>query len=213
MYSFSLLGTKLRKKNETAKFLQPFVRVYENIFVPLPLTMNQLTRLSVWLSRLNHCRGFGIQSPTDYWMVRYVINEHWPYYQYSELGRGDNWLRRKLGRLYFRLANWRQPSVIVSSDYGDYWQAGCRRATVTRQLPGTIALLHTGIGEADRLREYLHGHVDDRSVVVVEGLWHDRKAWRRLTADDRVRITFDLYYCGILLFDHKRTKQDYVINF
>ena len=102
--------------------------------------MNQLTRLLVWLSRISHCRGFGIQSPTDYWVVRYVVNEHWPYYQYSETGRGDGWLRRKLGRLYFRLANWRQPQTIVSSDYHDYWRAGCRRAKVVSEMTGNVEL-------------------------------------------------------------------------
>lgn len=175
--------------------------------------MNQLTRLFVWLSRLHRCRGFGIQSPTDYWLVRYVINEHWPYYQYSVVGRGDGWLRRKLGRLYLRLANWRQPSVIVSSDYGDYWRAGCRRAVIANEATGIVELMRTDISEADSLAGRLGSTVDDHSVVVVEGLWRDREAWRRLTADQHVRVSFDLYYCGILLFDSKRAKQDYIINF
>ena len=175
--------------------------------------MNQLKRLFVWLSRLHRCRGFGIQSPTDYWIVRYVINEHWPYYQYSEVGRGDDWLRRKLGRLYLRMANWRQPRVIVSNDYGDYWQAGCRRAVITNEATGIVELMHTDISEADSLANRLETSVDDHSVVVVEGLWRDREAWRRLKANQHVRITFDLYYCGILLFDSKRAKQDYIINF
>ena len=28
--------------------------------------MTQLRRWLVWLSRIHHCRGFGIQSPADY---------------------------------------------------------------------------------------------------------------------------------------------------
>jgi hypothetical protein len=175
--------------------------------------MNQLTRLLVWLSRISHCRGFGIKSPTDYWMVRYVVNEHWPYYQYSETGRGGGWLRRKLGRLYFRLANWRQPQTIVSSDYHDYWRAGCRRAKVVSEMTGNVELLHVDISEADGLLDRLEGRVDDRSVIVVEGLWRDRQAWWRLKADERARVTFDLYYCGLVLTDSKRVKQDYIINF
>ena len=72
-----------------------------------------MNRYLVWLSRIHCCRGFGIQSPTDYAFVRYVVNEHWPYYAYDVL-RDDDWLREKLGRLYMRLANWRQPTCSGS---------------------------------------------------------------------------------------------------
>ena len=178
-----------------------------------PAFMNQLTRLFVWLSRLHRCRGFGIQSPTDYWLVRYVLNEHWPYYQYAALGNGDNRLRRKLGLLYFRLANWRQPQTIVGSGYTDYWKAGCRKATVTQDIPPVVELMFTDIGKADQLTAVLEGHTDERSVIVVEALWRNRSAWHRLASHERVSVAFDLYYCGILTFDPKKTKKHYVINF
>ena len=71
------------------------------------IEMNRLQQVFVWLSRIHRCRGFGIQSPTDYAFVRYVVNEHWPYYAYDLLPN-DAWLTRKLGKLYFRLANWRR---------------------------------------------------------------------------------------------------------
>ena len=65
-----------------------------------------------WLCRCKYSRGFGVQSPSAYSFIRYVINEHYPYYAYSELeeryempGR----LQHKLGRLLFRLANYWQP--------------------------------------------------------------------------------------------------------
>ncbi|MBQ8486354.1 MAG: hypothetical protein IJ533_01745 [Prevotella sp.] len=175
--------------------------------------MNQLTRLFVWLSRIHRCRGFGIQSPTDYWLVRYVVNEHWPYYLYDSVGQDDPWLRRKLGRLYLRLANWRQPERIVCSSYEEYWQAGCRRAAIVAEPADTVQLMHVGIEEADKLLNRLDGRLDDRSVVVVEGLWRNWDAWRRLSVDRRCVVTFDLYYCGIVLFDQKRSKQNYIINF
>ena len=79
--------------------------------------MQRFRHFFVWLKRIGHCRGFGIQSPTDYWLVRYVINEHWPYYQYETLGTDDDWLTQKIGRLYFRIANWLQPKVIESTRY------------------------------------------------------------------------------------------------
>ena len=84
--------------------------------------MNQLKRCLVWLSRIHRCRGFGIQSPTDYSFVRYVINEHWPYYAYQQFN-SDDWLVEKLGHLYFRLANWRQPTQMLVDEYQQYWLA------------------------------------------------------------------------------------------
>ena len=95
--------------------------------------MNLLKRLWVYLSRLHHSLGFGIQSPTDYAFVRFVINEHSPYYAYSQLDDlSDEWLTRKLGKLYFRLANWRQPSIIRQDEYAPYWQAGCRKVSLKK---------------------------------------------------------------------------------
>ena len=34
-----------------------------------------------------------------------------------------------------------------------------------------------------------------------------------IVADEHTSITFDLYYCGLVMFDKKRTKQHYIINF
>ena len=164
----------------------------------------------VWLRRIGHCRGFGIQSPTDYWIVRYVINEHWPYYQYETLGRGDDWLTRKMGRLCFRLANWLQPSVVESSDYKDYLQAGCRKSVFGESSELVVIPLEDS--SQDRL-SYIFNKVSPRSVLVVTGISKARELWRQIVDDERTGITFDLYYCGIVMFDKKRYKRNYIINF
>ena len=65
--------------------------------------------------------------------------------------------------------------------------------------------------EARRLSEAPHS----KTMLVVEGIGHDAPAadiWRQLTADSRVSVAFDLYYCGIAFFD-SRYKQDYIVNF
>lgn len=172
--------------------------------------MNRLKQLFVWLRRICYSRGFGIQSPTDYWLVRYVINEHWPYYQYDSLGAGDDWLRRKLGRLYFRLANWRQPQVITSDDYREYLQAGCRRAVFGEGAELVVMPLD---GDWSRRLETLYNKVDERSVLVVEAPCTNKAAWLEIVGDQRTGVTFDLYSCGIVLFDKKRAKKNYMINF
>ena len=171
--------------------------------------MERLKYILVWLRRIRHCRGFGIQSPSDYWLARYVLNEHWPYYEYETLGKGDGWLRRKMGRLYFRLANWRQPAVIESDDYRAYLEAGCRRAVFGASSELIIVT-------ADKCRQqlpYIYDKTGDRTVLVVEDIRSNRELWREIVDDDRARVTFDLHYCGIVLFDSLRQKQNYIINF
>ena len=171
---------------------------------------NQLKAASVWLRRIGHCRGFGIQSPSDYWLVRYVINEHWPYYQYERLGRNDDWLTRKQGRLCFRIANWRQPAVIESSAFRDYLQAGCRKAVWGESSELMVLSLE---GDWRSRLSYIYNKVSADSVLVVTGLSKARDVWREIVDDERAVLTFDLYYCGIVLFDKKRDKKNYIVNF
>lgn len=171
---------------------------------------NQLKAAGVWLRRIGHCRGFGIQSPSDYWLVRYVINEHWPYYQYERLGRNDDWLTRKQGRLCFRIANWRQPAVIESSAFRDYLQAGCRKAVWGESSELMVLSLE---GDWRSRLSYIYNKVSADSVLVVTSLSKARDVWREIVNDERAVLTFDLYYCGIVLFDKKRDKKNYIVNF
>ena len=171
---------------------------------------NQLKAAAVWLRRIGHCRGFGIQSPSDYWLVRYVINEHWPYYQYEILGHDDDWLTRKLGRLCFRIANWRQPAVIESNAYHDYLQAGCRKAVWGESSELVVLSLE---GDWRSRLSYIYNKVSADSVLIVTGLSKARNVWREIVNDERAVLTFDLYYCGIVLFDKKRNKKNYIVNF
>lgn len=164
----------------------------------------------LWLYRLRHSCGFGIQSPTDYAFVRYVVCERWPYYHYSEVGKTDGWLNRRLGRLYFRLANWRQPSAIDSNLYHDYLLAGCRRAVFAE----SDEMIVLPVEQADDNRmSAIYNKVNDSSMLVIDGLWRNKSRWRNIVSDCRSRVTFDLYYCGIVFFDSKRIKQHYIINF
>lgn len=169
--------------------------------------MNRVKGWMVWLRRITRCRGFGIQSPTDYGFVRYVINEHWPYYAYSRL-RDDDWLTRKLGRLYFRLANWKQPSAMLPDRYQEWWLAGCQKVRFVEHAD-RIELARMDIEDDDSILD----RCDEQSVLVVEGIWRDWERWHRIEQDERTAVTFDLYYCGIVFFNKKRYKHHYLINF
>lgn len=208
--------------------------------------MYRISRLIVWLTRVRHCRGFGVQSPTDYSFIRYVVNEHYPYYAYSDLAEQmphTDRTTRKLCRLYFRMANFLQPDTVVCTHItpsrdttngkpgGDnarteteararYIKAGCRKAQIMSnpddaERIGLLIVTTADDGYEQTVRQAL-AKTTPRSVFVIEGIGRDRRArdlWRRLTADDRVGVTFDLYYAGIAFFDRQRYKQSYKVNF
>jgi len=163
----------------------------------------------VWLSRIFHCRGFGVQSPTDYRFVRYVINEHWPYYKYSEIGQGDCWQTRHVGRLCFRLANWLQPKIVTATAYQEYIQAGCGRCRlVDDSVEVDMAVVSSG-KDVDRVLSKCR----ERSLLVLDRLYQQPALWQRIVEEPVVTVTYDLYYCGIALFDPKRAKKHYKVNF
>lgn len=57
---------------------------------------------------------------------------------------------------------------------------------------------------------------DDKSLFVVEGINSSKDAkafWKEIVSSERFPTTFDLYYCGIIFFDLKRYKENYIVNF
>ena len=174
--------------------------------------MNPLQRWLVWLSRIHQCQGFGIQSPTDFDFVRTVVNEHSPYYAYDQIDTSD-WLHRHLGQLYLRMANWRQPDTIFTSDYQPWFHAGCLSARILSDFDHQpLQLARIQIEQHQQLPQ-LYAHCNQQSVVIIEGIWHDWSAWHAIEHDAHTGTTFDLYYCGIVWFDTQRYKHNYRINF
>ena len=177
--------------------------------------VNRIMQAFVWLKRIRHCRGFGIQSPTDYSFVRDVVNEQRPYYAYSEVGLTDDWLRSKLGRLYLRLANYVQPDVIADlAGYTDYLSAGCRKAAITKSLSNDFgnspALV---VVPVDDINPALLSHCGDKTLLVVEDIGTHHRQWQTVVKWPAATVTFDLYYCGIATFNPQRAKQHYIVNF
>lgn len=180
---------------------------------------------AVWLSRIAYCRGFGVQSPSDYRFVRYVVNEHWPYYAYGDLERelpDVDSRTRKLCRLYFRIANYSQPRLVVdfhprSEAYSAYIHRGCNKAVIESELPtdGDVGLLRIDADD-EGYAVFRKADLAKHSIMVVEGIKRNRQArriWRQVRDDERVGVTFDLYNVGVAFFDKRRYKQNYIVNF
>lgn len=192
--------------------------------------MNSIKRYLIWLRRMSHSRGFGVQSPSAYRFIRYVISEHYPYYAYGDLRReypALDWLTRKRMELYFRLANFCRTEQMVdyasdSSLLADYVQHGCRRTRVLNVYNGVLDALHmllVRICPLDGCEDFLEIALADSaqtSVFVVEDICTNPMAsrmWQRLVESEKVSVSYDLYYCGIAFFDTDRHKTNYIVNF
>ena len=182
-------------------------------------------RFYIWIKRCCYCRGFGIQSPTDYRFVRYVINEHYPYYAYSDIKKLNGkfgWLSHKLGKLYFRIINYCQPNTVVNllpdnELYDIYLRRGSSFANILHDISeGNNADLLLLAGDCGINKNVVFSIIHNNSILIIEGINNNDNArmfWKNIKYDNRVTISFDLYYVGIAMFDEKRYKQCYKINF
>lgn len=185
-----------------------------------------------WLRRIKYCRGFGVQSPSAYRFIRYVINEHYPYYAYDELRkelpRLDS-LTRKRMELYFRIANYRQASLWLdfcerNDVIATYVGRGChatqvRRITDLQQITAddrieVLRICPTAGSEV--VLEAALQQADDHTLFIIEDIGYNdtaKRMWQKLLESDITSVSYDLYYLGIAFFDRKRYKANYVVNF
>lgn len=185
-----------------------------------------------WLRRIKYCRGFGVQSPSAYRFIRYVINEHYPYYAYDELRkelpRLDS-LTRKRMELYFRVANFRQASLWLdfcerNDVIATYVGRGChatqvRRITDLRQITADDRIEVLRIcpsAGCEALLEAALQKTDDHTLFIIEDIGYNdtaKRLWQTLLESDITSVSYDLYYLGIAFFDRKRYKNNYIVNF
>lgn len=185
-----------------------------------------------WLRRIKYCRGFGVQSPSAYRFIRYVINEHYPYYAYDELRKELSCLdslTRKRMELYFRIANYRQASLWLDYSRRDdtiaiYVGRGCNAtrvrniADLQQHVSGDkIEVLRIcPIAGCEALLEAALQKTDDHTLFIIEDIGYNdtaRRLWQTLLEIDVTSVSYDLYYLGIAFFDRKRYKNNYIVNF
>lgn len=189
-------------------------------------------RSMVFVRRFTHSRGFGIQSPSAYRFDREVINAHHPYEAYADLKQAfphEDRLTLKLARLYFRIAHAvqvRQWALCTHRNdvYRAYIQAGCHAAIFVDgdeeseldKVAASDVLVTTMVDDRWPMCEAFVSSAHERSMLIIEGIYASKKAkmrWKELVNDERTRVAFDLYDCGVIFFDHTKSKQVYIINF
>lgn len=194
--------------------------------------------------RFRHRCGYGVHSPSDFFLITSVVYEKLPYYAYSQLKETSfpkalPHYREKVNRLLFRLVNHYQPKTLIEVGKGNgaamKYMCAARPALSSTSLEGmemeqTLHQLKAALEKMNRV-DFLHigatpyyietfeaayPYLHEQSCMVVGHLYDsDARAawWKFLQHDERVRLTFDLYDIGIVLFDKNRYKQNYVVNF
>lgn len=194
--------------------------------------VNIITRVAVWIARMPHSRGFGVQSPSAYRFIRYVVSEHYPYYAYAGMRRKHprmQWHERKMGELYLRLANFCQAPTLVSFGTAgtllrQYIHHGCHATQVAEHTDDSTAdggetwsFIRVGdTGDADGTFGEILAHAGSDTVLIIEDIKRDtaaRRLWQLCTESKAVSVSYDLYYCGIAFFDTRRYKQNHIVNF
>ncbi|MDD4760139.1 MAG: hypothetical protein WCR53_00600 [Bacteroidaceae bacterium] len=202
--------------------------------------MNIFSVPFVWLSRFRYRKGFGVQSPFAYHFICDIINGDGEYYAFRELRAERHGLFHrasgnslKMDKLLFRLANFAHPDTIFAPERGmdlgrRYLSEGCTSAALyvfrdTYDLRNTLSLVkNVGLlyldasSDCDTVFKMAFPFLSPKSLVIIKDIHrndHMRNFWNSLKEDPRIILSFDIFYAGILLFDHKYVKQHYIVNF
>lgn len=145
----------------------------------------------VWLKRIRHRKGYGVHSPFAFDFITRVI--------YGKLSKAErNALResskynkesKKIIELLHRLEKEASPLIYINQTDPIY---------INKVYNENADLM------------------SPKGMMVIYGIYMNqelKQIWQKLVSDNRSGITFDLYYLGIILFDKKITKQDYIVNF
>lgn len=133
------------------------------------------------LPRAIHRRGFGVQSPWAYELVRDVLFESLQYYAYEE-----QHLTTRRQKQLFRIKNhYRHQPLIIIDD----------KAHVA----------------AERYEEALR-HITPDTILILENIDNENaRLWDAIVKDPRAIVTFDMRHRGMVTFDPKRIKQNYLL--
>lgn len=212
--------------------------------------------------RFRHRRGYGVHSPSDFFLITFVVYEDMPYYPFLSLHylREDlEYLphyREKTDKFLFRLANYWQPASMLEIGTGSGLQtrylaeakraplltlddgqakpevakflSGCKNvayeggnilrlldeALAGRECPELVHIGHTPYYK--EVFERLLPQVTERTCMIIGSPYATREKkqwWKRVIADPRTGVTFDLYDVGLVFFDKKRVKEHRIVNF
>ena len=169
-----------------------------------------IKRSIVWLRRIRYSRGFGVHSPWAYKFIRYVINEHYPYYLQPDFFL-DFFPSSPCYRFYVTAACKKVSYHQINHEFS-FDDVNDKEHLATKCCVAHIPLTNNYQDSVDCVLNNLSSD----SVLVLEGIKKDKDTnlfWKKLIKDSRVGVTFDLYYCGIVFLKTNMTKQNYIVNY
>lgn len=170
----------------------------------------------VWLARVRHRRGYGVHSPFAFDFITNVLYNKERYYAYSMLDRNLRWWQkarvRNVRRLLLRLANFHQPKTLLFLCRDNALFEACHYGVRGLTLLCFDDLTTADMIVLDREEEKAFSYIAEGTMVVVLNLRRNRTFWKKIKADERVRVTFDMYDIGVAIARGELNKQDYVVN-
>ena len=193
------------------------------------LFSNILVRCYVRLCRFRHRRGYGIHSPFAFGLVTKVFYERGAYYAYVPLRK----MRRQIAhnttergdRLMLRLINAFQPNdcfiggkqTQLTAQYLRAGKPSCQFWPIeSLDAAEELDMLYLDMPDWEPWATKALTKMSNKGCIVVRGIHRNArmlKAWRRLTEQEVVRVSFDLYDYGVACFRQDLHKQDYIICF
>lgn len=185
------------------------------------MSLNRVFYFIKYLLRIPSSYGFGVQSPSAFFFIKYVINEKLPYYSYFDLANQVNGLSDRtinLFQLYFRLTNYLQPftwiDFVQNSEIqlSEYIKSACHRVCIltSSALPNIRSFDIARISEDDyNLFERLVQMANPHSLIIIEKIYRSQEMtsfWKSIIENERVSVTFDLLDCGLIFFDNRNKK-------
>lgn len=153
--------------------------------------------ISRWLTR----RGYGVQSPFAYHIVRNVIVECLPFYAYDELR--ERFGKRKnehFLQLMLRLANEVQPATyylskdVCTEPLTAYIHAGSHNSKAVENVePQAIISLLVAAYALEA--ENFYQHISEGGCLVVTNISIHRNKWKQL-CKNLLRASFTVFDCG-----------------
>ena len=179
----------------------------------------------------------GIHSPFVYKLIDTVIYDYSPQKVYREI---ENMLKQphpdkhvinsmplKVYRLLYRFAVYFKPGIVAfAGDENGILSVPIKKAvpnasflnlsTLTGNVSPDLVIIDASAYNIAQNLEKTLMHVHDDTMLVLTNIHRTKKIkqdWNTLKTDERVRVTVDLYYLGLVFFKPGMSKEDFRVRY